>query len=204
MPRARCALSRGLPATGYRFLYPVRMAVGLRMTVEQYLALPEEKPYREYVYGEVVRKARPNEDHVILAGEIIVRLGPLRLDIGGVLGPEPRIRFDTERRPEFCLPDVGYWRPEKPRRDGPHLLPPTLAVEVRSPGEPMDEQREKCRHYRRYGVDVCWLIDPEARTVEVFEGNRDGETLAEDAALESSLLPGFRLKLPDVFAALDD
>jgi Uma2 family endonuclease len=180
------------------------MTVGLRMTVEQYLALPEEKPYREYVCGEVVPKAMPNIDHAELVDAIAEGIRALRRELGGKSGPEVRVRFDTERGPEYRLPDYAYWRPERPVRDGKDQLPPTLAVEVRSPDEAMSDQREKCRYFRRYGVDVCWLIDPESRSVEVFEGARDGEVLTAAAgALGSPLLPGFRLKLADLFAVLD-
>jgi len=179
------------------------MAVGLRMTVEQYLALPEEKPYREYVCGEVVPKAMPNLEHGELVQAIAEAMIPVRKTLGGRGGPEVRIRFDTERGPEYRLPDYAYWRTGRPIQEGRDQLPPTLAVEVRSPEEPMADQREKCRYYRRYGVDVCWLVDPESRTVEVFEGDRDGERLTVDDVLESAALPGFRLKLHDLFAVLD-
>ena len=177
---------------------------GLRISVQEYLALPEEKPYREYVYGEVVAKAMPNEDHIGLAGELIVRLAPLRDVPGGLLGPEPRVRFDTERGPEYRLPDVAYWRAGKPRRDGKELLPPTLAIELRSPEETMAEQRAKCRYYRRYGVDIAWLFDPATRTAEVFEGGRDGERLGTEGVLSSPLLPGLQLAVAGLFAVLDE
>jgi Uma2 family endonuclease len=56
---------------------------------------------------------------------------------------------------------------------------------------------------RANGVDVCWLIDPETRSVEVFEGAKDGETLEADGTLASASLPGFTLPLRDLFAVLD-
>ena len=179
-------------------------STGLRMTAEQYLALPEEKPYREYVYGEVIAKAMPDDDH----GELAALLGRALLDwrdeeLGGRAGQEIRCRFDTERGPEYRLPDVAYWRPDKPRKDGDDTLPPTLAVEIRSPDETMAEQRRKCLYYRRYGVDICWLIDPISRTVEVFEDDLEGEPLAPDGVLSSSRLPGLRIPVSRLFASLD-
>ena len=176
---------------------------GLRIPVQDYLALPEEKPYREYIDGEVVAKAMPNEEHVVLAGELILRLAPLRVELGGMLGPEPRVRFATPRGPEYRLPDVACWRPETPRREGADLLPPTLAVEIRSPDETMDDQRLKCRYYRAYGVAVAWLVDPATRSVEIFEGERDGVRLGPGETLSSPLLPGIELPLTALFAVLD-
>lgn len=179
------------------------MVTKRKLSVRDYLAMPEEPPYSEYVYGEVVQKMAPQRKHVSIVEYIAMILGPYRRRTGGFSGPEQRVKFATERGPEFRLPDYAYWAPSKPQGADQTLLPPTLAIEVRSPGESTDAQREKCRYYRRYGVDVAWLIDPESRTAEVFEGDADGRPLDPDASLESALLPGFSLSLTDLFAALD-
>ena len=172
------------------------------LSAAEYLAMPEEPPYSEYVYGEVVRKMAPQKKHVSLVEELSHFLGGYRRRVGGFSGAEQRVKFETERGLEYRLPDYAYWAPAKPQGPEETLLPPTLAVEVWSPGETMDSQRAKCRYYRRYGVDIAWLIDPQSRTVEVFEGEPDGVLLAADGSLQSVLLPGFELPLLDLFAAL--
>ena len=43
---------------------------GVRMTPEEYLALPEEKPYLEYIDGMVVQKPMPTNEHAKLALEV--------------------------------------------------------------------------------------------------------------------------------------
>lgn len=173
------------------------------MTVEEYLSLPEEKPYREYVDGEVLSKAMPNEDHILLVDELGYAIHGYRRINGGASGPEPRVRFTTPAGIAYRLPDYAYWAPGQVRTEGADLLPPTLAVEVRSPDEPLEAQREKCRWMRRYGVDVCWLIDPGTRTVEVFEAGREDVVLRGGSVLTSAHLPGFELHLADLFATLD-
>ena len=96
-----------------------------------------------------------------------------------------------------------YWAPGKPRGDSDAAeLPPSLAVEVRWPGESMNSQRDRCRFYREHGVDVCWLIDPRSRVAERFEGDFDAEPVPADGALTSAHLPGFALPLSELFAAL--
>ena len=174
-----------------------------KLSVRDYLAMPEEPPYSEYVYGEVVQKMSPVPSHVRLIDEMAISIGTYRKRVGGFSGPELRVEFQTERGPEYRLPDYCYFVPGREVGGGRFGNPPTLAIEVRSPGESMDAQREKCRYYRRYGVDVAWLIDPESRTAEVFEGDADGRRLDPDSSLESTLLPGFSLSLADLFAALD-
>ncbi|MCK9518516.1 MAG: Uma2 family endonuclease [Dehalococcoidia bacterium] len=179
------------------------MTTGVRMTVHDYLALPEAKPYREYVCGEVIEKSMPNEEHGILVQEIAACFARWMHLAGGKAGPEIRVRFDTERGPEYRLPDYSYWSSGRPRRDGKDSLPPTLAVEVKSPDEPLEQLRSKCRYMRRYGVDVCWLIDPGRRVVEVFETERDGQPVAV-GALRSKALGDLEIDVPALFAALDD
>ncbi len=83
-------------------------------------------------------------------------------------------------------------------------MPPTLAVEIRSAGQSVPFLRNKCRFYRANGVDVAWLVDPQARTVEVFDEHGDGLVLINEAHLESGALPGLRIELADLFDALDE
>ena len=167
------------------------------MTPEQFLALPDEKPYLEYVDGVVVQKPMANLAH----GRLTIRLGVLLTawigDGSGVVGSEVRSRLGE--LPNFRLPDLSYWAPGRIAEDDSL---PTLAVEVLSPSQTMGELREKCRFFRRNGVDVCWLIDPVTRAVEIFEGDRDAEPIPAEGVLSSAYLPGFELPLATLFAIL--
>jgi len=172
---------------------------GRRMTEAEYLALPEVKPYLEFVDGVVLQKAMPNSDHRKIVEELTFRLGLYRRGpAGGSAGPEGRVRLRTGR---YRLPDTAYWAAGRPHGDD---TLPTLAVEVKSPAESWDDQRAKCRMFRESGVEVCWLIDPATRAVEVFEGAQDAVPLPPGGALESAHLPGFSLPLPELFAVLDE
>jgi Uma2 family endonuclease len=174
---------------------------GQRMTLAEYEALPEEKPYLEYWDGLVLQKAVPKRKHWRLAqrlAEIFARYRPVA---GGMSGPEAHIWFEGHG---WLVPDYCYWAPTKPQGDDRRPLPPTLAVEISSPDQSLAEQREKCRLMRANGVDVCWLVDPDTRAVEVFEGERDGEPLAPGGSLASAFLPGFSVPLADLFAVLDE
>jgi Uma2 family endonuclease len=168
------------------------------MSEADYVALPEEKPYLEYVDGVVLQKPMPNKDHILLAEELIIAIGLYRRQHGGSSGPEGRVRLPDGSG--YRLPDTAYWAPGRPHEDDSL---PSLAVEIRSPDQTMESLRRKCRAFRRNGVDACWIIDPVSRTAEVFEGSRDGERLGGDAALETTVMPGFRLPLSALWATLD-
>ena len=49
------------------------MATTVRVTLQQFLAVPESKPYRELMDGEVCEKPMPNALHAVLA----LRLGAM-------------------------------------------------------------------------------------------------------------------------------
>ena len=169
---------------------------GMRMSEDEYLSLPEDKPYLEYINGWVLQKPMGDESHGVLAGEFIIRLGMYRTRFGGRVGPEIRARFPGAN---YRLPDVSYYAKGKPFGD---QLPPTLAIEIRSPGQTRNELRAKCRFFRANGVDECWLVDPRLRTVEQFSS--EGEfILGADQTLISTALPGFELVLSELFAVLD-
>jgi len=168
---------------------------GVRMTPEEYLALPEEKPYLEYVDGVVLQKPMVDEVHGELAAEIIYRIKQWLERHPGRVGPEIRAKLGD--LPNYRLPDVSFFRPEVPRHQD---APPSLAVEIRSPEQTLAELRRKCEFLRSSGVETCWLIDPEARSAWIFEGRRKG-TPAE--TLTAACLPGFELPLEKLFAVLD-
>jgi Uma2 family endonuclease len=172
------------------------------MSLEEFLARADEKPYLEYVDGEVFEKPLPKRKHWMLMDEIAGALRDYRRMHGGRSGSEAHLNLSRGQRRIYRVPDVAYWVPDKPLGDDEISLPSTLAVEIRSPGQTLGALREKCRFMREHGVDVCWLVIPETRTVEVFEGGIE-VTLSGDAVLTSPHLPGFVLPLQDLFAVLD-
>ena len=99
------------------------------MSVEEYLALPEEKPYLEYVNGEALAKPVPDSDH-----SDIVALAEHRTYHGGHPATEARTRFEGPEGMSILLPDVAYYAAGR-RRRGATLPQPTFAVEARLPDE---------------------------------------------------------------------
>ena len=167
------------------------------MTEAEFLALPEEKPYLEFVDGVVTQKTMADHQHRRLVGILDLEFGLYVRANGGDFGPEGRVRMPPGN---YQVPDTAYW--VATIDSGKDSLP-TVAVEVRSRDETMRAQREKCHRYRAAGVPVCWLIDPVGRTVEVFEGDVDAEPLPHDGALQTEAMPGFSLTVRELFAVLD-
>ena len=90
--------------------------------------------------------------------------------------------------------------PEGPTSDGYIYIAPDLAVEVVSPNDTAYEVWRKVLEYLDAGVALVWVIDPEARTAQIYR--RDGSTdlLREDGELSGEdVLPEFRCRLATIF-----
>lgn len=80
---------------------------------------------------------------------------------------EPELHLNAE----ILVPDLAGWRrerlPELP--DAAWIeTPPDWACEVLSPKTARIDRTVKMAIYAEYGIGHCWIIDPRARTLEVF------------------------------------
>ena len=176
---------------------------GARMTLAAYEATLLDsniKPYLEFWDGLVIQKAVPSYKHSLLQSWLSHLFWLYVESAGGSTTSETHVWFTGHG---YRLPDVAYWAPRRLTVAEGKARPPTLAIEILSDPSDRDADRAKCQLMRPNGVDVCWLIDPDRRTVELFDDGRDGETVAGDATVTSAHLPGFKLDLRDLFTVLD-
>lgn len=171
---------------------------GQRMSEAAYLALPEEKPYLEYLDGVVLQKAMPDSNHSALVAELALLLGLFAREHGGWPGVERRVRIPGPGA--FRLPDVEFTVAGVPQGDD---TLPTLAIEVRSANETLASQRRKCDEWVEAGVHEAWLFEPRARTVEVFFADGDRMTLRAGDRLMSRAVAGLEIDLAALFQVLD-
>ncbi|MEQ9320428.1 MAG: Uma2 family endonuclease [Polyangiaceae bacterium] len=69
-----------------------------------------------------------------------------------------------------------FFAGRRPARRGVVSIPPDIAVEVVSPSA-RDQRRDRAdkrAEYTAFGVRWLWLVDPEAREVEILERDGDG------------------------------
>src|SRR5262249_47144957 len=87
--------------------------------------------------------------------------------------------------------------------DGQLTVPPDLAIEVVSPNDLAYEVEGKVQEYREAGVRLLWIVYPPTRAVYIHRS--DGSIAvarADDDLTGEDLLPGFRCRVSDLFAAL--
>ncbi len=183
------------------------MAIESRpLTPEEFLALPEEKPYRELIDGRIVPKVAAQEQHAALA-----------LDLGGAINryarPKKLACAFTELRGTFgrdvLLPDVSVYRWDRLPRDARGRLsndyqgPPDIAVEIVSPGQSRREMVDKCCRYLSHGTSLALVVDP--RTESIIRLLPDGSTSTlrgTDRIDLGPILPEFEMTVQDLFDTL--
>jgi len=130
----------------------------------------------ELVGGELHATPRPRPSHAEAGSALGGRLVPaFREGRGGPGGwrilYEPELHFGRD----VLVPDWAGWRRERM----PHLpetayfaLAPDWVCEILSPSTALLDRVKKLTIYAREGVAHAWLLDPDARTLEVLRLER--------------------------------
>lgn len=178
--------------------------VRVRVSEEEYLAtMTGEKPSLEFVNGEVFQKPMTKKDHQDVSKRIVALMYELERRKLGYFAWETTTNLSEGADRRYRVPDIAFWASGRVVAQPDNVyLPPTLAVEIRSEGQSMRSLRDKCREYRSRGIEVCWLIDPIQRSVEVFEEGREGVEIEAGAVLASEKIPGFSMPIADLWAEL--
>ena len=82
---------------------------------------------------------------------------------------------------------------------------PDIVVEIISPGNNKTELQNKFEIYEENGVQEYWIVSPQDKTFLKYTLNQEGvytasKLLPSDAEVTTPILPGFVLKLEEVFA----
>lgn len=100
-------------------------------------------------------------------------------------------------------PDVSWiQRSRLEGVDTSGLIPivPDFVIELRSKTDSIKDVRIKMEEYRRVGVRLGWLIDPQKQQVEIYRLGQDVEIVEAPTSLNGEdVLPGFVLDLQSIF-----
>ena len=172
-----------------------------RLTVDEFLALPEEKPYRELWDGEIVEKAPAGLKHSRVVVNVILELG-LWLRAHPIAWLDTELRHHEEETGWVFLPDVSVTLASRRAEEvaDPVTVMPDFVVEVTSEGDRPGRVAAKVARYQRAGVTLAWQIDPEDRSVTVYERGKDLRVLmAGDIIDGGPVLPGFEIEVAQLF-----
>jgi len=172
------------------------------LTVEQFLALPEELTLRkELIDGEMVDMGSANWDHEIVKGLITARLGAYALQNSHLFcAPESMFRVAPGNA---LIPDVAMVAMEDAKRASnakTHPIAPILAVEIVS-SEQSRRAMKKVKRYLEAGARAVWLVYPEEEWIEVIYPDFTARYIRKHETIEEpALLPGFSLRLAELFS----
>ena len=109
-------------------------------------------------------------------------------------------------------PDVSWIKLNKwnaltlKEKQGFPPITPDFVIELVSPSDLKNQRYEdlqsKMQEYLDNGVQLGWLIEPSAKTVEIYRSGKSVKILNNPQTLSGEdILPGFTLDLTEIFAA---
>ena len=163
------------------------MATAAPVSMEYYLANPTE-PESEYFEGELIQKAFGTFPHARLQAIVGFVLHPTGIG-------QTAISLSVLVRPNVVLiPDVCVLQPGQ-FEDGIVNPPAILCVEILSPSDRFSYTAKKCKEYLNWGVQACWIFDPETKEAWVAT-NAGIVQVPEGGTLEAGAIS---LPLADIF-----
>jgi Uma2 family endonuclease len=169
------------------------MSSRIILTYEDYAALPDDGKRYELHEGELSVTPSPTTRHQLVIGNLYLILAPhVRATGRGQLFLSPLDCIMTNIT--VVEPDLVYVDDSRRGLVSARAVEgaPTLAVEVLSPSTTHIDRRRKMGLYAKHDVTWYWIVDPDARTIEVYR--LQGDAYGLDARLngaEPRALPPF-------------
>jgi Uma2 family endonuclease len=176
-------------------------------TYDDYKRLPNDGWRYEVIEGELLMTAAPSTKHQKTAARLFgslyhhvqprglgeVFFSPIDVILPDLASPvQPDILFVSRERLDIVREDFI---------EGP----PDLIVEILSPSNWLADRREKFRVYALAGVREYWIVDTDARTVEVFMLRGSSYALVgkfgPGETVRSEVVAGFEIGVDEVCPA---
>lgn len=142
-----------------------------KLTLEEFLKLPETKPASEYINGRVIQKPMPQGKHSKLQGKLVTA-------INAVVEPQQIALAFPELRCTFggrsTVPDVAVfaWEriPVDENGDVANVFQsaPDWTIEILSPDQNQTKVTGNILHCLNHRSKLGWLIDPEEKLVLTY------------------------------------
>jgi Uma2 family endonuclease len=176
------------------------------LTVDDLEIMPDDGSRYEIIEGELYVSRAPGLTHQEVLGNIYYFIKDFlnKNSIGRVLFT-PGVIFNDYNG---VIPDLIFISDE--RRDeilsNERLMgAPELMIEIVSPGAENNRRDRivKRQTYGKFGVQEYWVVDPENRSIEIYNLRAQSleltATLTEGDQLTSAVLPGFQCAVTNIF-----
>ncbi|OCQ90616.1 hypothetical protein BCD64_28555 [Nostoc sp. MBR 210] len=178
-----------------------------RLTVEEFLALPEGDIKYEFVNGEAVPKYKDDEMspkffHGSTTGALFIILS-LWAEKKGRVVVEWAIKLNRNQQDWIPIPDLTYISYHRLAadwlQDEACPVAPELVIEIISPGQTFGDIAEKATDYLNAGVSRVWVVDTKARTITVFVLASLPVTYRHHQVITDDLLPELEISPNAIF-----
>jgi Uma2 family endonuclease len=158
----------------------------------------------ELVEGRVIRMSPVKPGHGRFEFRLAKRISDYveANDLGEVMVGE--VGIYVRREPDTVRgADILYISHEKLAKATPESfldVAPELIVEIMSPSDRWVDVKRKLREYLSAGVNVVWVVEPDAGVISVYRSPTDVQEFSDrDVLVAEDILPGFSLPLADLF-----
>lgn len=164
-------------------------------TYEDLFDLPDDGTRYEIIEGELYEMPAPYLAHALAIANLISMLIPLVARLGGQWLTAPLDVFFQGANP--VQPDIVVVLPGRSARFVKRGVegPPDLLIEVLSPSNRVHDILTKRALYARGGVREYWIVDPDARTIEIL-------TLDHDVRHQGTVSSGSDTPISSLFGPL--
>jgi len=178
-----------------------------KLTLVEFLTLPETKPASEYIDGQIYQKPMPQGQHSTLQSEIVTAINLIsKPQKVAYAFPELRCNFDNIS----IVPDITVMKwenipflPNK-RIANKILVPPDWIIEVLSPEQSPIKVMNKIGAAITSGSQLGWLISPERELIMVYDGDQIPETKrGNDILAVLDVLSDWQVTVDNVFNLLN-
>ncbi|MBF0491900.1 MAG: Uma2 family endonuclease [Deltaproteobacteria bacterium] len=175
----------------------------VRLNYQDYIQLPEDKRY-ELIDGDLYMVPAPIPFHqkVIMYLAFELQRFVEKQKIGEIFFAPVDVYLSDE---DVVQPDLLFISKNRSGIIEEKYIcgAPDLVVEVLSPASKARDKGIKKHLYDKFGVQEYWLVDPEAKSIEVLQMKEAGlktfKVFAANSSLKSPLLKKLNLSLKKIF-----
>ncbi|MDJ0649513.1 MAG: Uma2 family endonuclease, partial [Xenococcaceae cyanobacterium MO_188.B19] len=176
-----------------------------KLTLEEFLQLPETKPGKEYINGIIIQKPMPKGRHSRLQSKLCnVINNVVESDKIAYAFPELRCTFGGRS----IIPDVAVFLWENiVFSDGGEVaddfrIRPNWVIEILSPNQKPNKVIGNILHCLSSGCELGWFIDPDDQSILVFTNGQQPQLLQNTDILPVLAAIDLELTADEIFSWL--
>ncbi len=149
-----------------------------KLTLVEFLRLPETKPAQEYIDGQIIQKPMPQGKHSAIQGELVSAINEV-VKSRRIARAFPELRCTFGGR--STVPDIAVFLWNRIPRDhngevaNTFPIAPDWTIEILSPDQSQTKVTKNILHCLRHETAMGWLIDPDEQTLFVYRPKQEPE-----------------------------